>query len=116
MASRSSPEGSVCPSTRSAGGVIPGFGNDNAAVRVPHQDGRTIFERDGAFHSQGERGWPALCMLSRLAKLICQLGGAAHRHTVTTCRGACRAPRAIASRSQYPVGARAPTALGFAVA
>src|SRR6266446_10387756 len=50
---RSSPEGSVCPSTRSAGGVIPGFGNDNAAVRVPHQDGRTIFERDGALHSSG---------------------------------------------------------------
>src|SRR6266478_3904568 len=79
---RSSPDGSVRPSTRTAGGVIPGFCNDNAAVRVPHQDGRTIFERDGAFHGQGERSWPALCMLWRLAKLICQLGGAAHRHAV----------------------------------
>jgi hypothetical protein len=35
------------------------------------------------FTVQGERGWPALCMLWRLAKLICQLGEAAHRHTVT---------------------------------
>src|SRR5258708_3737949 len=97
---RSSPDGSVCPSTRTAGGVIPGFCNDNAAVRVPHQDGRTIFERDGAFHGQGERSWPALCTLWRLAKLICQLGGASHRHIVTTCPGAWRAAPAPLSPSQ----------------
>src|SRR5258706_4227808 len=44
------------------------------------------------------------------------VGESATRLTVTTSRGACRAPRATDSRSRLPVGARTSGELGFAAA
>jgi len=58
----------------------------------------------------------ACVMSAPVSPAVFKRGEAAHRHMVTTSRGACRVPQTTVSQRRRRVAVRAPTELGFAAA
>ena len=78
--------------------------------------GQIAGETVDAFRKQPDtsvRDFISCIYFDRLRRLA---GEPAYCHTVTTFRGASRAPRATVSQSRFPVGVRGPTNFGFAAA